>query len=138
MNCIYIYYSIYILYTFIYRSHKVAAPILSSKQEVSGYVEYNITDISPQTSWVVEIDSLEDNTAEYWIARKSHIKLIHVNTSAALSVSQESLSFYGSNLHYVGQVGTTSNLYHEPATMIGSVDLMLYWPILFKVKQFRG
>lgn len=86
------YLCIVFIYIILYYSHKVAAPVQSSKQEVSGYVEYNITDISPQTSWVVEIDSLEDNIAEYWIARKSHIKLIHVNTSAALSVSEVLLS----------------------------------------------
>ena len=66
-------------------SHDVAAPVSPHLQEVSCYINYNVSMVS-QNLWRVEILNRESDTGG-WETIKSHIRLVHVNTSQAIKVS---------------------------------------------------
>lgn len=66
-------------------SHDVAAPVSPHLQEVSCYINYNVS-MPPQNLWRVEILNREKDSSK-WETIKSHIRLVHINTSQALKVS---------------------------------------------------
>ena len=63
-------------------SHDVAAPVTPTNQEVSCYIDYNIS-MSAQNLWKVDIIN-RDTAGEVWHTINSQVRLIHVNTTAAL------------------------------------------------------
>ena len=65
-------------------SHDVAAPVSPQLQEVSCYINYNVS-MPPQNLWRVEILNRDSETSK-WETIKSHIRLIHVDTAQALKV----------------------------------------------------
>ncbi|KAG2469667.1 POMT1 transferase, partial [Polypterus senegalus] len=70
-------------------THDVAAPMSPHSQEVSCYIDYNIS-MPAQNLWRVEIVNRETEHG-VWKAILSNVRLINVNTSAVLKVSQMSL-----------------------------------------------
>ncbi|KAH9495695.1 hypothetical protein Btru_016069 [Bulinus truncatus] len=64
--------------------HDVAAPLSPNNQEVSCYVNYNVS-MPAQNLWKVDIVNRESDD-ETWQTIKSQIRLIHVNTSTAVKV----------------------------------------------------
>lgn len=64
-------------------SHDVGAPINPTLMEVSGYVDHNVS-MDPQFGWRLEIVNPDDTNM--WRAIESQVRLIHVNTSAAIRV----------------------------------------------------
>uniref|UniRef100_A0A8C6TB10 Protein O-mannosyl-transferase 1 n=1 Tax=Neogobius melanostomus TaxID=47308 RepID=A0A8C6TB10_9GOBI len=74
-------------------SHDVAAPMSPHAQEVSGYINYNVS-MAPQNLWTVEISNRETDT-EVWKTILSDVRLIHLNTSAVLKLSGASLPDWG-------------------------------------------
>ncbi|CAH1786387.1 unnamed protein product [Owenia fusiformis] len=80
-------------------SHDVAAPLTPQCQEVSCYIDYNIS-TPAQNLWRVEI--VNANTeGEVWHTIKSHVRLIHVNTTAALKLTGRQLPEWGFNQYEV-------------------------------------
>ncbi|KAK2145245.1 hypothetical protein LSH36_693g02094 [Paralvinella palmiformis] len=73
-------------------SHDVAAPMSPQYQEVSCYVDYNIS-FPAQNLWRVELDNPDSD--EIWRTIKSHVRLIHLNTSTALKMSGRQLPDWG-------------------------------------------
>ncbi|XP_036368032.1 protein O-mannosyl-transferase 1-like [Octopus sinensis] len=74
-------------------SHDVAAPMSPQNQEVSCYIDYNVS-MPSQNLWRVELvnrDSDQDN----WQTINSLVRLHHVNTSQALKVSGKQLPEWG-------------------------------------------
>ena len=65
-------------------SHDVAAPVSPHLQEVSCYINYNVS-MAPQNLWRVEILN-RDRDSSKWETIKSHIRLVHVDTSQVLKV----------------------------------------------------
>ena len=65
-------------------SHDVAAPMSPQNQEVSCYIDYNIS-MPAQNLWKVELMNSEE-TGGYWHTIHSQIHLIHFNSSQALKV----------------------------------------------------
>ncbi|XP_035684770.1 protein O-mannosyl-transferase 1-like [Branchiostoma floridae] len=63
-------------------SHNVAAPLSPYSQEVTCYIDYNIS-LPAQNLWRVELVDGADE-GDTWKSIQSHIRLVHVNTSAAL------------------------------------------------------
>ncbi|KOC67579.1 Protein O-mannosyltransferase 1 [Habropoda laboriosa] len=80
-------------------SHDVAAPMTPQSQEVSCYIDYNVS-MPAQNLWRVEITN-KDSTDHVWHAIQSQIRLIHVNTDYALKFSGRQLSDWGFNQHEV-------------------------------------
>ncbi|KAK7901571.1 hypothetical protein WMY93_018340 [Mugilogobius chulae] len=74
-------------------SHDVAAPMSPHAQEVSGYINYNVS-MAPQNMWTVEISNRESD-GEVWKTILSDVRLIHLNTSAVLKLSGASLPDWG-------------------------------------------
>lgn len=74
-------------------SHDVAAPMSPHAQEVSGYINYNVSMV-PQNLWTVEISNRESDT-EVWKTILSDVRLVHLNTSAVLKLSGASLPDWG-------------------------------------------
>ncbi|XP_033835898.1 protein O-mannosyl-transferase 1 [Periophthalmus magnuspinnatus] len=74
-------------------SHDVAAPMSPHAQEVSGYINYNVS-MAPQNMWTVEISDRESDT-EVWKTILSEVRLVHLNTSAVLKLSGASLPDWG-------------------------------------------
>ncbi|CAN2390589.1 O-mannosyl-transferase 1 [Pristimantis euphronides] len=74
-------------------THDVAAPFSPYAQEISCYIDYNIS-MSAQTLWRVEIMNRESEK-DKWKTILSEVKLIHVNTSAALKLSGSTLPDWG-------------------------------------------
>lgn len=66
-------------------SHDVAAAMSPSNQEVSCYIDYNIS-MPSQNLWKVSLLNADD-TNGVWHTIRSRINLIHVNSSQALKVS---------------------------------------------------
>ncbi|XP_077480590.1 protein O-mannosyl-transferase 1 isoform X1 [Stigmatopora argus] len=70
-------------------SHDVAAPLSPHAQEVSGYVDFNVS-MHVQNLWKVDIiNRVEDS--QVWKTIVSEVRLVHVNTSAILKLSGSSL-----------------------------------------------
>ncbi|XP_067942196.1 protein O-mannosyl-transferase 1-like [Watersipora subatra] len=74
-------------------SHDVAAPMSPSKQEVSCFIDHQMS-LPMQAAWVLEVDQQAEARGE-WLSKSSEVKLIHVNTSAALSVTSKQLPAWG-------------------------------------------
>uniref|UniRef100_A0A0B7AJ65 dolichyl-phosphate-mannose--protein mannosyltransferase n=1 Tax=Arion vulgaris TaxID=1028688 RepID=A0A0B7AJ65_9EUPU len=74
-------------------THDVAAPMTPSNQEVSCYVNYNVS-MPAQNLWRVDIVNRESDD-ENWQTIKSQIRLIHVNTSTALKTTGKQLPEWG-------------------------------------------
>jgi len=84
-------------------THNVAAPLSATKQEVSCYVDHNVS-MPAQDLWRVVLLNREE-TADVWHALASRVHFEHVNTSAALSVSGLVLPDWGnSQLEVVADV----------------------------------
>ncbi|EFX72725.1 hypothetical protein DAPPUDRAFT_227345 [Daphnia pulex] len=80
-------------------SHNVAAPASPTKQEVSCYVDHNVS-MPAQDVWRVEITNREE-IGDVWHALESMVRLIHVNTSVALAFSGRLLPEWGHNQHEI-------------------------------------
>ncbi|XP_011617918.1 protein O-mannosyl-transferase 1 [Takifugu rubripes] len=74
-------------------SHDVAAPMSPHAQEVSGYIDFNIS-MAPQNLWQVDISNRRAES-DSWKTILSQIRLVHVNTSAILQLSGMSLPDWG-------------------------------------------
>ncbi|XP_061459847.1 protein O-mannosyl-transferase 1 isoform X1 [Rhineura floridana] len=74
-------------------THDVAAPLSPHSQEVSCYIDYNIS-MPAQNLWRVEIVNRESDT-DVWKTILSEVRLVHVNTSAVLKLSGASLPEWG-------------------------------------------
>ena len=80
-------------------SHDVAAAMSPHNQEVSCYIDYNVS-MPAQNLWKVDIIN-EDQTGQVWHAIRSSVRLIHVNTSQALKFSGRQLPDWGFHQHEV-------------------------------------
>ncbi|XP_005092590.1 protein O-mannosyl-transferase 1 [Aplysia californica] len=76
-------------------SHDVAAPMTPSNQEVSCYVNYNVS-MPAQNLWRVDIVN-RDSEDEQWQTIKSQIRLVHVNTTTAIKTTGKQLPEWGFN-----------------------------------------
>ncbi|KAM8934830.1 protein O-mannosyl-transferase 1 [Pelodytes ibericus] len=91
-------------------THDVAAPFSPYSQEISCYIDYNVS-MPAQTLWKVEIVNRESDT-DTWKTIVSEVKLVHVNTSAALKLSGAALPDWGyRQLEVVGD--KVSKSYHQ-------------------------
>lgn len=91
-------------------SHDVAAPVSPHHQEVSCYIDYNIS-MASQNLWRVQLLNPEE-TGGVWHTIRSLINLIHVNSSQALKFSGKQLPDWGFNQH---EVVTDRSISHEDA-----------------------
>jgi len=80
-------------------SHDVAAPVTPTNQEVSCYIDYNIS-MSAQNLWKVDIIN-RDTAGEVWHTINSQVRLIHVNTTAALRFTGKNYPDWGFVQHEV-------------------------------------
>ncbi|XP_073761693.1 protein O-mannosyl-transferase 1 isoform X2 [Callorhinus ursinus] len=97
--------------------HDVAAPLSPHSQEVSCYVDYNIS-MPSQNLWRLDIVNRESDT-EVWKTILSEVRLVHVNTSAVLKLSGAHLPDWGfRQLEVVGE--KLSRGYHE--SMVWNVE----------------
>ncbi|XP_047238012.1 protein O-mannosyl-transferase 1 isoform X3 [Girardinichthys multiradiatus] len=74
-------------------SHDVAAPMSPHAQEVSGYIDFNVS-MAAQNLWRVDINNREAES-EVWKTILSEVRLVHVNTSAVLKLSGVPLPDWG-------------------------------------------
>ncbi|TRY95916.1 hypothetical protein DNTS_021436 [Danionella cerebrum] len=74
-------------------THDVAAPMSPHSQEVSGYIDFNVS-MPAQNLWRVEIVNRESDR-EIWKTILSEVRLLHVNSSAVLKLSGSSLPEWG-------------------------------------------
>uniref|UniRef100_A0A672GPI6 Protein O-mannosyl-transferase 1 n=1 Tax=Salarias fasciatus TaxID=181472 RepID=A0A672GPI6_SALFA len=70
-------------------SHDVAAPMSPHAQEVSGYIDFNVS-MPSQNLWRVEVSNREAES-DVWKTILSEVRLVHVNTSAVLKLSGAAL-----------------------------------------------
>ncbi|RZC38372.1 protein O-mannosyltransferase 1 [Asbolus verrucosus] len=80
-------------------SHDVAAPVSPQCQEVSCYIDYNVS-MPAQNLWRVEILN-KDQNGEAWHTIQSMIRLIHVDTNTALKFTGRQLPDWGFHQHEV-------------------------------------
>lgn len=81
-------------------SHDVAAPMTPQSQEVSCYIDYNVS-MPAQNLWRVEITN-RDHSGDAWHAIQSQVRLIHANGAEfALKFSGRQLPDWGFNQHEV-------------------------------------
>lgn len=80
-------------------SHDVAAPMSPQHQEVSCYIDYNIS-MPSQNLWKVQLLNPDDTNGR-WHTIRSMINLIHVNSSQALKFSGKQLPDWGFNQHEI-------------------------------------
>lgn len=80
-------------------SHDVAAPQSPQCQEVSCYIDYNVS-MPAQNLWKVEILNKENN-GDTWQTIQSLVRLIHVDTNTALKFSGKQLPDWGFNQHEI-------------------------------------
>nr|XP_014340849.1 PREDICTED: protein O-mannosyl-transferase 1 isoform X2 [Latimeria chalumnae] len=91
-------------------THDVAAPLSPHTQEVSCYIDYNIS-MPVQNLWRVEIVNRQSET-DVWKTILSEVRFVHVNTSAVLKLSGASLPDWGyRQLEVVGE--KISKGYHQ-------------------------
>ncbi|XP_063792938.1 protein O-mannosyl-transferase 1 [Pseudophryne corroboree] len=91
-------------------THDVAAPYSPYAQEISCYIDYNVS-MPAQTLWKVEIVNRKTD-GDTWKTILSEVKLLHVNTSAALKLSGSALPDWGfRQLEVVGERFAKS--YHQ-------------------------
>lgn len=80
-------------------SHDVAAPMTPSNQEVSCYIDYNIS-MPSHNLWKVNLVN-RDETNGVWHTIRSHVQLIHLNSSQVLKFSGKQLPDWGFNQHEI-------------------------------------
>lgn len=80
-------------------SHDVAAPMSPHCQEVSCYIDYNVS-MSAQILWKVDIINKEHD-GQQWHAITSQVRLIHTQSGLALKFSGKQLADWGYNQHEV-------------------------------------
>lgn len=86
-------------------SHDVAAPVSPHNQEVSCYIDYNIS-MASENLWRVDIVN-KDTVGDVWHTINSQVRLIHVNTTQALKYSGTTYPDWG--FHQI-EVVTDKNL----------------------------
>ena len=69
-------------------SHDVAAPMSPQNQEVTCYIDYNIS-MASENLWKVEITN-QDEGDNVWHSIGSQVRLIHVNSEQVISFSLNS------------------------------------------------
>lgn len=89
-------------------SHDIAAPMSPHNQEVSCYIDYNISMVA-QNLWQLKLLN-PDDTNGYWHAINSRAQLVHVNSSQALKLSGLQLPNWGFHQH---EVVTDKQLNHQ-------------------------
>ncbi|KAI5704550.1 hypothetical protein M8J75_006542 [Diaphorina citri] len=89
-------------------SHDVGAPMSPQHQEVSCYVDYNIS-MPAQNLWRVEILN-KDSVGDVWHTIRSIVRLVHVNSSWALKFSGKHLPDWGFHQY---EVVTAKEINHE-------------------------
>ncbi|XP_060106963.1 protein O-mannosyl-transferase 1 isoform X2 [Heteronotia binoei] len=98
-------------------THDVAAPLSPHAQEVSCYIDYNIS-MPAQNLWRVEIVN-RDSDGDVWKTILSEVRFVHVNTSAVLKLSGASLPEWGyRQLEVIGE--KISKGYHQ--SMLWNVE----------------
>ncbi|XP_077163180.1 protein O-mannosyl-transferase 1 isoform X1 [Paroedura picta] len=98
-------------------THDVAAPLSPHSQEVSCYIDYNIS-MPAQNLWRVEIMN-RDSDGDVWKTILSEVRFVHVNTSAVLKLSGASLPEWGyRQLEVIGE--KMSKGYHQ--SMLWNVE----------------
>ncbi|XP_039201115.1 protein O-mannosyl-transferase 1 isoform X3 [Crotalus tigris] len=98
-------------------THDVAAPLSPHSQEISCYIDYNIS-MPAQNLWRVEIVN-RDSDNEIWKTILSEVRLVHINTSAVLKLSGASLPEWGyRQLEVIGE--KISKGYHQ--SMLWNVE----------------
>lgn len=80
-------------------SHDVAAPVSPQSQEVSCYIDYNVS-MPAQNHWRVDIVNRDSEDAT-WDSIRSMVRLIHVDTGTALRYSGRQLPAWGFQQHEV-------------------------------------
>ncbi|XP_065203314.1 protein O-mannosyltransferase 1 [Planococcus citri] len=80
-------------------THDVAAPMSPHNQEVSCYIDYNVS-MPTQNLWRVEIIN-KDQTDNAWHSIQSMVRLVHVNSSQALKFSGRQLPDWGFFQHEI-------------------------------------
>lgn len=91
-------------------THDVAAPMSPHAQEVSCYVDYNVS-MPAQSLWRLDLVN-RNSDAETWKAILSEVRFVHVNTSAILKLSGAHLPEWGfRQLEVVGE--KLSRGFHE-------------------------
>lgn len=92
-------------------SHDVAAPLTPQNQEVTCYIDYNIS-MPAQNLWKVEIVNRKSDD-ETWQTINSHIRLHHVGTGQALKSTGKQLPDWG----FFQLEVTTDRVTDQPATV---------------------
>ncbi|XP_062063327.1 protein O-mannosyl-transferase 1 isoform X3 [Lepus europaeus] len=83
-------------------THDVAAPLSPHAQEVSCYIDYNIS-MPSQNLWRLDIVNRNSDT-EIWKTILSEVRFVHLNTSAVLKLSGAHLPDWGfRQLEVVGE-----------------------------------
>ncbi|XP_055299560.1 protein O-mannosyltransferase 1 [Sitodiplosis mosellana] len=80
-------------------SHDVASAVTPQSQEVSCYIDYNIS-MPAQNLWKVDILN-KASEGNDWHTIKSHVRFIHIVTGAALRFSGRQLPDWGFNQHEI-------------------------------------
>ncbi|XP_014672855.1 PREDICTED: protein O-mannosyltransferase 1-like [Priapulus caudatus] len=89
-------------------SHNVAAPLTPSSQEVTCYIDHNVS--SPaHTLWRIDILNRKTDD-DVWISVQSHVRLQHVDSSLALKISGKQLPDWG---FHQFEVVTDNEFSHE-------------------------
>lgn len=112
-------------------SHDVAAPMSPQSQEVSCYIDYNIS-MPGQLLWRVEILNKEEE-GNVWNAIRSQVRLVHVTTSTALRFTGRQLPQWGYNQH---EVAADKNLNHPDS--VWNVEEHRYTKSELKVCEFES
>ncbi|XP_037078662.1 protein O-mannosyltransferase 1-like [Pollicipes pollicipes] len=76
-------------------SHDVAAPMSPGNQEVSCYIDYNIS-MPANNLWRVELLNPKD-TGDAWHAIRSQVRFVHASSGQALKYSGQQLPEWGHN-----------------------------------------
>ncbi|XP_059608040.1 protein O-mannosyltransferase 1 [Phlebotomus argentipes] len=92
-------------------SHDVAAPVTPQAQEVSCYIDYNVS-MPAELLWRVDIVNRAVE-GDIWKAITSHVRLIHVTTGSALRLSGRQLPDWGFNQHEV----VSDRVVTQPSTL---------------------
>ncbi|KAG6457612.1 hypothetical protein O3G_MSEX010397 [Manduca sexta] len=80
-------------------SHDVAAPVSPQSQEVSCYIDYNVS-MPAQNLWRVDILNRDSDDAT-WDSIRSLVRLIHVDSGSGLRFSGRQLPSWGFHQHEV-------------------------------------
>ncbi|KAJ2953784.1 hypothetical protein O0L34_g1411 [Tuta absoluta] len=80
-------------------SHDVAAPVSPQSQEVSCYIDYNVS-MPAQNLWRVDIINRDSDQAT-WDSIRSLVRLLHVDSGSALRYSGRQLPSWGFHQHEV-------------------------------------